>query len=90
MRHGWAARITSRVGAIVVLVAALALTVLTFVTSPEQPEAEPTDGLPAGAQSTRVTELQDRFPSGRAAPVLVVVFLPAVRKKREEVFVEED
>jgi hypothetical protein len=25
-----------------------------------------------------------------AAAVLVIVFLPAVRKKREEVFVEED
>ncbi|GIJ56010.1 MMPL family transporter [Virgisporangium aurantiacum] len=73
MRHGWAARITSRAGAIAVLVAALALTVLTIVTSPEQPDAEPTDGLPADAQSTRVTDLLDRFPSGRAAPVLIVV-----------------
>ena len=70
---GWAARITSRAGAIVVLVAALALTVLTIVTSPEQPDAEPTDGLPADAQSTKVTDLQSRFPSGRAAPVLIVV-----------------
>jgi RND superfamily putative drug exporter len=70
---GWAARITSRAGAIVVLLVALALTVLTIVTSPEQPDAEPTDGLPADAQSTRVTDLQSRFPSGRAAPVLVVV-----------------
>jgi len=41
--------------------------------APEQPDAEPTDGLPAGAQSTQVTDLQNRFPSGRATPVLVVV-----------------
>ncbi|GIJ69601.1 MMPL family transporter [Virgisporangium ochraceum] len=68
----WAVRITSRWGAIVVLVGAALLTVLTFVTSPEQPAAEPTDGLPAGAESTKVTELQDRFPSGRRGTAIIV------------------
>ncbi|WP_238010476.1 MMPL family transporter [Dactylosporangium sp. AC04546] len=67
-----AAVVTSRAGAIVVLLVAVALTALVFLTSPAQPAADPADGLPAGAQSTRVTELADRFPSGRTATVIVV------------------
>ena len=73
---GWAARITSRVGAILILVGAALAAVLAFATSPAQPDAQPTDGLPAGAQSTRVTELADRFPSGRAAAAVVVYERP--------------
>src|SRR5688572_21678006 len=65
--------ITRRVGAIVVLVATAALAGLAFAFSPAQPAAEPTDGLPAGAQSTRVTELADRFPSGRRQTAIVVL-----------------
>ncbi|GGM54964.1 membrane protein [Dactylosporangium sucinum] len=67
-----AAVVTSRAGAIVVLLVAVALTALVFLTSPAQPAPGPADGLPAGAQSTRVTELADRFPSGRSAAVIVV------------------
>lgn len=67
----WAV-VTGKVGAILILLAATALTVLVFATSPAQPKAEPTDGLPAGKQSTRVTELLDRFPSGRASAAIVV------------------
>ena len=39
----------------------------------QQPAADPTDGLPAGAQSTRVTELAGRFPSGREQTAIVVI-----------------
>ncbi|MET7399006.1 MMPL family transporter [Dactylosporangium sp. NPDC005572] len=67
-----AAVVTSRAGAVAVLLVAAALTALVFLTSPAQPAADPADGLPAGAQSTRVTELADRFPSGRTATVIVV------------------
>ncbi|GAA2356083.1 membrane protein [Catellatospora methionotrophica] len=64
--------ITSRLGAGIVLLTTLALSTLVFLTSPAQPEAGPTDGLPEGKQSTRVTELMDRFPSGRAESAIVV------------------
>jgi RND superfamily putative drug exporter len=64
--------ITGKLGAILILLVTLALAGLVFATSPEQPAAEPTDGLPAGKQSTRVTELADRFPSGRVGTAIVV------------------
>ncbi|WP_433062008.1 MMPL family transporter [Dactylosporangium sp. CS-033363] len=67
-----ASAITGRLGAILVLLIAVGLTALAFVTSPGQPAASATDGLPAGKQSTRVTELEDRFPSGRTQTALVV------------------
>src|SRR5690348_5898485 len=68
----WATVVTSRVGAVGALLVTAALTALVLVTSPAQPAAEPTDGLPAGAQSTRVTQLADRFASGRTAAAVVV------------------
>ncbi|AGL19145.1 MMPL family transporter [Actinoplanes sp. N902-109] len=68
----WATAITSRTGALVIVVTAVALTALVWLTSPAQPAAEPADGLPAGKQSTRVTELADRFPSGRTDAAVVV------------------
>ena len=43
-----AAAITSRVGAILVLLIAAGLSALAFVTSPEQPAAEATDAKLAG------------------------------------------
>src|SRR6185437_5361483 len=52
--------LTSRIGAVLVLVATALLAGLAFAFSPAQPAAEATDGLPAGAQSTRVTEVADR------------------------------
>ncbi|MEE6258036.1 MMPL family transporter [Plantactinospora sonchi] len=64
--------ITSRPGAGIVLLVTLALSTLAFLTSPAQPPAGPADGLPEGKQSTRVTELMDRFPSGRAESAIVV------------------
>ena len=64
--------VTGRVTAVLVLLAAVGLTALVFLTSPEQPEASPTDGLPAGKQSTRVTELADQFASARADAAVVV------------------
>jgi putative drug exporter of the RND superfamily len=64
--------LTSRLGAVLVLLATAGLASLAFAFSPAQPAAEPTDGLPAGAQSTRVTELADRFASGRAGTAVVV------------------
>ncbi len=72
MSARWAIALTSRIGALLVVLVSTALAVLVFVTSPSQPAAEPTDGLPAGKQSTRVTELADRFPSGRTAAAVVV------------------
>lgn len=68
----WAHRVTSRLGATLILIAAAIAAVAAFALSPEQPAAEPTDGLPAGKQSTRVTELADQFASGRAAAAIVV------------------
>jgi putative drug exporter of the RND superfamily len=68
----WAAAVTSRTGAILILLVTAALTGLVWFTSPAQPAAEPTDGLPAGKQSTRVTELANRFPSGRTEAAVVV------------------
>ncbi|WP_433292621.1 MMPL family transporter [Actinoplanes sp. CA-030573] len=65
--------LTTRLGVVVVLLTTVVLSGLVFAFSPEQPAAEPADGLPDGAQSTRVTELGDRFPSGRAASAVVVV-----------------
>src|SRR5690242_709008 len=64
--------ITGRLGSILILLATAALSALVFATSPEQPAAQPGDGLPAGAQSTRVTELGDRFASGRQSSAIVV------------------
>ena len=68
--------LTSRWGSLVVIVIALAFTALAFASSPDQPPASPTDGLPAGKQSTRVTELVDRFPSGRTTAAVVVYERP--------------
>ena len=65
--------LTTRLGVVVVLLATVLLTGLAFAFSPAQPEAGPADGLPAGAQSTRVTELLDRFASGRSDSAVVVV-----------------
>ena len=67
-----AAAVTSRTGALLIILVTAALTVVVWLASPSQPAAEPTDGLPAGAQSTRVTELADRFPSGRTDAAVVV------------------
>ncbi|GAA3227466.1 MMPL family transporter [Dactylosporangium siamense] len=67
-----AAAVTSRVGAVLILLVTVGLTALVFLTSPAQPDAEPGDGLPAGKQSTRVTELADRFASGRTDVAVVV------------------
>src|SRR5690349_21075915 len=64
--------ITGRLGSILILIATAVLSALVFTTSPEQPAAQPADGLPAGAQSTRVTELGDRFASGRQSSAIVV------------------
>jgi putative drug exporter of the RND superfamily len=68
----WIRSITSKAGAIAVLLGTVALSALVIFTSPAQPQAQPTDGLPAGKQSTRVTELADRFPSGRTDTAIVV------------------
>ncbi|HTJ36100.1 MAG TPA: MMPL family transporter [Dactylosporangium sp.] len=64
--------ITSRTGVAVVLLATVVLAGLAFAFAPQQPPAGPTDGLPAGAQSTRVTELAEHFRSGRALSAIVV------------------
>jgi RND superfamily putative drug exporter len=68
----WAAAVTSRAGSILIILVTVALSALVWLTSPAQPAAEPADGLPAGKQSTRVTELADRFPSGRTDAAVVV------------------
>jgi RND superfamily putative drug exporter len=68
----WATAVASRGGALLIILVTAALSGLVWLTSPAQPAAEPTDGLPAGAQSTRVTELTDRFPSGRTDAAVVV------------------
>lgn len=68
--------ITSRLGAGIILLATVALSTLVFLTSPAQPAAGPTDGLPEGKQSTRVTELMDRFVSGRAESAIIVFERP--------------
>ncbi|WP_327011143.1 MMPL family transporter [Dactylosporangium sp. NBC_01737] len=67
-----AAVVTSRIGAVLILLVTVGLTALVLLTSPAQPEAVPGDGLPAGKQSTRVTELADRFASGRTDVAVVV------------------
>nr|WP_296075932.1 MMPL family transporter [uncultured Actinoplanes sp.] len=72
MRARWATAVTSRTTALLIIVATAVLTALVLFTSPSQPAAEPTDGLPAGKQSTRVVELKDRFPSGRTDAAVVV------------------
>ncbi|MDG6109549.1 MMPL family transporter [Dactylosporangium aurantiacum] len=72
MARSAAAWITGRAGVVVVLLVTAVLAVLTFAFSPDQPAAEATDGLPAGAQSTRVTAIADRFASGRAQTAIVV------------------
>jgi putative drug exporter of the RND superfamily len=68
--------LTTRLGVLVVLPATVVLSGLVFAFSPAQPEARPDDGLPSGAQSTRVTELGDRFPSGRSESAVVVLERP--------------
>ena len=68
----WAAAVTGKVGALLIVLVTAVFTALVFLTSPAQPAAQPTDGLPAGKQSTRVTELADRFPSGRTDAAVVV------------------
>ncbi|GAA1378188.1 MMPL family transporter [Catellatospora chokoriensis] len=68
--------IASRVGAAAILLATAAVAALVFLTSPAQPAASPTDGLPEGKQSTRVTELMDRFASGRAESAIIVFERP--------------
>ncbi|MEU7823132.1 MMPL family transporter [Catellatospora sp. NPDC049133] len=68
--------IAGRVGAAVILLATAAVATLVFLTSPAQPAAGPTDGLPEGKQSTRVTELMDRFASGRAESAIIVFERP--------------
>ncbi|MEV6634368.1 MMPL family transporter [Actinoplanes sp. NPDC051470] len=55
------------------LLATVLLSGLAFAFSPAQPDASPTDGLPAGAQATDVTALADRFPSGRELSAIVVI-----------------
>ncbi|GAA4605828.1 RND superfamily putative drug exporter [Actinoplanes octamycinicus] len=72
MSSRWATAVTSRSGALLILLTTAALTALVWLTSPAQPADEPTDGLPAGKQSTRVVELADRFPSGRTDAAVVV------------------
>jgi putative drug exporter of the RND superfamily len=67
-----AAAVTGRLGAILILLVTVGLTALVFLTSPAQPAAEPGDGLPAGKQSTEVTQLADRFASGRTEVAVVV------------------
>ncbi|MGI5242033.1 MMPL family transporter [Dactylosporangium sp. CA-139066] len=73
MARSAASWITSRTGVVVVLLATVVLAGLAFALSPGQPAAGPTDGLPAGAPSTRVTELAGRFSSGRAQTAIVVL-----------------
>jgi RND superfamily putative drug exporter len=68
--------LTRPVGTVLILLATVLVSGLAFAFSPEQPAADPTDGMPAGAQSTRVTELAGRFPSGRAQTAIVVVERP--------------
>ncbi|GAA0529599.1 MMPL family transporter [Paractinoplanes ferrugineus] len=68
--------LTTRLGVLTVLFAAVVLSGLAFAFSPAQPEAGPADGLPAGAQSTRVTELAARFDSGRSASAVIVFERP--------------
>ncbi|GLY99256.1 MMPL family transporter [Actinoplanes sp. NBRC 103695] len=63
----------SRIGAGLILLATILITGLAFAFSPSQPDASPTDGLPAGAQATEVTALADRFPSGRVLTAIVVL-----------------
>jgi putative drug exporter of the RND superfamily len=68
----WASVITSRGGALLIVAVTVALGALVWLSSPAQPAAQPDDGLPAGKQSTRVTELEDRFPSARSDAAVVV------------------
>jgi RND superfamily putative drug exporter len=69
---GRLAWVTGRVPAVAVLVLGFGVAALTFATSPSQPAASPTQGLPTNAQSTRVTELAERFASEQNAPAVVV------------------
>ncbi|GIM90628.1 MMPL family transporter [Paractinoplanes toevensis] len=68
--------LTTRIGVLTVLFATIILSGLAFAFSPAQPEAGPADGLPAGAQSTRVTELAGRFESGRSESAVLVLERP--------------
>ncbi|GHJ47030.1 membrane protein [Catellatospora sp. TT07R-123] len=68
--------ITSRTGAVLILLVTVALSTLALLNAPAQPQAEPTDGLPEGKQSTAVTALLDRFASGRTTSAIVVFERP--------------
>jgi RND superfamily putative drug exporter len=68
--------VTTRLGVLTVLFSAVILSGLVFAFSPAQPEAGPADGLPDGAQSTRVTELAERFDSGRSESAVIVLERP--------------
>ncbi|GAA2609277.1 MMPL family transporter [Paractinoplanes durhamensis] len=65
--------LTTRLGVLTVLFLTVVLSGLVFAFSPEQPAKGPADGLPSGAQSTRVTELAGRFESGRSQSAVVVL-----------------
>src|SRR4051794_3489934 len=64
--------LTTRLGVVVVLLTTVLLAGLVLALSPAQPARKPADGLPAGAQSTKVTELRDRFVSGRSDSTVLV------------------
>ncbi|MCU7726496.1 MMPL family transporter [Actinoplanes sp. KI2] len=64
--------LTTRLGVVVVLLMTVLFAGLVFAFSPAQPAKKPADGLPAGAQSTAVTELRDRFASGRSNSAVLV------------------
>src|SRR5690349_3901143 len=64
--------LTTRIGVVVVLLTTVLFAGLVFALSPAQPAKKPADGLPAGAQSTKVTELQDRFASDRSDSAVLV------------------
>jgi RND superfamily putative drug exporter len=64
--------LTTRLGVVVVLLTTVLLAGLVLALSPAQPARKPADGLPAGAQSTKVTELRDRFVSGRSGSTVLV------------------
>ena len=68
--------VSSRTGAIVVLLVTVVLSALAIAFSPDQPAVEATDGLPSNAQSTRVVELSSRFASGQSSSIVVVYERP--------------
>lgn len=80
MRALWAAvaaAVTGRRGAWLVLALAIAASGLVIGINPGlRVSDDPTSGLPAGAQSTRVAQLQQQLPSGQLNPALVVYSRP--------------